>query len=197
MILASTCGVYSPSVSGAVSEASPLDPRTPYAQSKLMAEMLCRSYAEHFGVACTILRLFNVFGAGQKQEFLIPYLLRCAVEGREAVVYHPESARDFVHAADVAQAMICAAVSGEHELSVFNIGSGIPYTVHQVIDVISEIVERPLVWTQGTGERDPQPAVYAEIQDAVRELGWRPVVALGEGLRRAIQGISAAGREAV
>lgn len=194
MVLASTCGVYSPSVSGAISEACPVDPRTPYAQSKLLAEMLCRSYAEHFGVACTILRMFNVYGEGQKQEFLIPYLLGCAVEGREAVVYHPESARDFVHVADVAQALICAAVSGEKGVSIFNIGTGEPYTVLQILDVISGILERPFVWTPGVGDRDPQPTVYAQIQGAVKRLGWRPVIGIEQGLRKAIQAINAAGR---
>ncbi len=196
MVLASTCGVYSPTVSGAISEDSPVDPRTPYAQSKLMAEMLCRSYAEHLGVACTVLRLFNIYGEGQKEEFLIPYLLRCAVEGSEAVVYHPESKRDFVHVTDAAQALILAGLS-ESRFGVFNIGSGHPYSVLQVMEIISHILNRPMAWRPGQTSKDPQSAVYAQTDHTSKELGWHSAIGLENGLRVAILSMNASGSEKV
>ena len=185
MVFTSTCGVYDPSVGGAISEECPVAPATPYAQSKLMAEMLCRSYADHFGVSSTVLRLFNVYGAGQNPTFLIPYLVRCALEGREAVVHHPESSRDFVHAGDVAQALMCAAFH-EGSFETFNIGMGQPHTVREVLETIGQVIGAPVAWEQGEGGPDPHPSVYADIGQAEAHLGWRPAVRLEEGLREVV-----------
>lgn len=182
VVFASTCGVYSPSEVGALSEACRVDPQTPYAQSKLVAEMLCRSYADHFGVSSTVLRLFNIYGAGQRAEFLIPYLVQCALEGREAVVHHPESSRDFVHVTDVARALVGAALIGG-PFEVFNIGLGRPYTVREVLEAIGRVLGRPVAWRQGEGRPDPQPAVFARVERAETRLGWRPTVGLEQGLR--------------
>jgi UDP-glucose 4-epimerase len=190
MVFTSTCGVYSPSEAGALSEACRVDPQTPYARSKLMAEMLCRSYADHFGVSGTVLRLFNIYGEGQKAEFLVPYLAQCALEGREAVVHHPESSRDFVHVTDVARALVRAALV-EGPFEVFNIGLGRPYTVRQVLEAIGRVLGRPVAWRQGEGRPDPQPAVFARIERAEARLGWRPTVGLEQGLRDVVAAMGA------
>lgn len=182
MVFTSTCGVYSPSEAGAISETCPVDPQTPYARSKLMAEMLCRSYADYFGVSSAILRLFNVYGAGQRPEFLIPYLARCAVDGREAVVYHPEAGRDFIHVKDVVQALMRAGLV-EAPFEVFNIGMGRPHTVRQVLEAVEKAVDRPVAWRRGEGRPDSQPSVYADIGGAATRLGWRPDIRLEQGLR--------------
>ncbi|MDA0747656.1 MAG: NAD(P)-dependent oxidoreductase [bacterium] len=186
LILTSTCGIYSPAATGAISESSPVDPQTPYAQSKLMAEMLCRSYATHFGVSSTILRVFNVYGAGQKSEFLIPYLVESALENREAVVYNPASARDFVHVSDAVEALLCAAAQSK-PFEIFNIGQGQPHSVQDVLETIEHILDRPILWRRSEGRPDPQPAVYADSTYAASGLGWRPEKSLERGLRDMIE----------
>jgi len=186
VVFASTCGVYGPSVVSASVETSLVEPATAYAQSKLIEEMLCRFYAAHCAVPTTILRLFNVFGEGQKRDFLVPYLVGCALERREAVVHHPESARDFVYIADVVRALVCA-VSRREGLGIYNVGQGKAHTIGQVIERIDRIVGRPLVWQAGKGRVDLQPCVYAELQATRSGLGWAPEVSLEHGLRRIVE----------
>lgn len=185
MVFISTCGVYSPSIIGGVSENSPIDPQTPYAESKLLAEMLCRSYAAHYKVPVTVLRLFNVFGEGQRRLFLVPFLLQCALEGNEAVVYHPHSSRDFVHVSDVVHALKCV-VFQKNIFDIFNIGQGRGYIVHQVIETIEDILGRKLLWGHEEKGVDPNPIIYAEIERAKTELNWYPSLDLEQGLREII-----------
>ena len=186
LILTSTCGIYSPAATGAISESGPVDPQTPYAQSKLMAEMLCRSYAAHFGVSSTILRIFNVYGTGQKSEFLIPYLVESALENREAVVYNPASSRDFIHVSDAVEALLCAAAQTE-PFGLFNLGQGRPHSVQDILEMIGHILDRPVLWHQGEGRPDPQPAVYANSAHAAAGLSWHPEKDLEQGLRDMIE----------
>lgn len=192
MIFVSTCGVYSFSAAGAIPETCPTEPQTPYAQSKLMAEMLCRSYADHYGVPSTILRLFNVYGAGQRPEFVIPYLVQCGLDNQEAVVRQPDSARDFVHISDVVDALLYATIQNDL-FSVFNVGLGRAHTVRQVLDVVGSILGRPIAWRQGESQLAPQRIVFAEIGHIRERLGWSPKVDLEQGLRDMISVIGCHG----
>jgi UDP-glucose 4-epimerase len=184
LVFASTCGVYVPSTSGAVSEDHPVDARTPYAASKLMGEMLCSSFANHYHVPCRVLRLFNVFGSGQQEPSVIPYLLRCAAEGETARVRHPDSVRDYVHVDDVIEALTRAVVVPPG-YSVINIGSGRAYSVRQVIELVGRVLGKPLDWTSVTATEDPHPAIWADIRRAKDCLGWTPRMEFLDGLTEA------------
>lgn len=186
MVFVSTCGVYSPGISGAVSEEDLLKPPSPYAQSKLMGEMLCRSYAEHLNVPSIVLRLFNVYGAGQQPPFLIPYLIQCALHKKQALVKHLHSERDFIDVSDVIQALLKAACATP-SFGVYNIGWGKTYSVQQVLNLLGDLLERPIDWACDATVADPQPSIYADIECAKRELGWYPKITLDQGLRELIR----------
>jgi len=182
MVFPSTCGVYRPLDTGPVSEDHPVEGRTPYAASKLMGEMLCQSYASHYGVPCCVLRFFNVYGGGQQEPFLVPYIIRSALEGSPAAIKHPDSARDFVHVDDVVDALLGAAVSINSGCTVLNIGSGETHSVSEVIDLIGKIGGRAVKWTHEMGPEDSHQAVWADIRRAGKYLRWAPKVDLRRGL---------------
>lgn len=181
LVFASTCGVYRP-VEGPVAEDELVDPPTPYAQSKRLAEMLCQTYARQLNVPCMVLRLFNVYGCGQSEDFVIPQLLRSALSGQIVTVYTPDSVRDLVHVTDVATAFWKACQMTEN-WGVFNIGSGQPWTLRAVIDLIGRLSGKPLPWRPGDGRLDTHPGMWADIRRAEKELRWRPSVEVSEGLR--------------
>lgn len=191
MVFVSTCGVYCPTNEGPISERNLTNPQTAYAQSKLMGEMLCHSYSRDYGVQCTILRLFNVYGEHQKAEFLIPYLVACGRDQMPATIYNINSARDFLHVDDVVQALV-KVPSLTKSFGIFNIGSGTATTTQQIIDLIGHFLSQPLIWNTGEGRLDPQPVVQADITLATQELGWVPQVSLEAGLEMVVRALTKA-----
>ena len=190
MVFISTCGVYSPSAVGALGEDAQEEPQTPYAQSKLMGEKLCREYADHYRVKCTVLRLFNVYGSGQRSPYLIPYLLECAFAGREAVVNQPHPGRDFIYIADVVNALKLAVLQ-QDLYEVFNIGFGRPYTVSEVITAIESTSGKTVAWTEKEhGGKIEATTYYANADRACERLKWRPVVEIAHGLEKTFAAVA-------
>lgn len=182
MVFVSTCGVYNPETEGALTEEHPLGPRTAYTQSKLIGEELCRSYGGNYGVKVAVFRLFNPYGGGQKNNFVIPYLIKCALESSQATIEHIDSARDFVHVDDVVAALM-RVVSDNSAYALFNIGAGQLYRIRDIVREIEAVTGKQLSWTSGTKGPDPYPSVYADINRAGRFLDWHPQVSISQGLR--------------
>lgn len=165
-----------------VDEAAPLEARNPYALSKRLAEELCQFYAASFGVGVSVLRLFNVYGPGQREPFLIPYLQRQIEEGREVRVKDLEPRRDYVHVEDVVDAIIRTErlPGGFH---VFNIGSGVSHSVAEIIAMMQEVrgTKLPVISEQSRRKDEIMDAV-ADITAARAALSWAPSHSLRAGL---------------
>lgn len=64
-VLFSSCSVYGEPVCLPVNEEHPVDPLSPYAESKLAAERHCQAFQERYELKTVVLRLFNVYGSRQ------------------------------------------------------------------------------------------------------------------------------------
>lgn len=105
-----------------VSEAQPLSAKNPYGASKASGEAYCRSFAQAHGLRVEVLRLANVYGAGDAGR-LIPLWLTAAQEGSDLVVYGGGQIIDFVWVGTVVDALVYAA---QHGLpGPMNVGSGV------------------------------------------------------------------------
>jgi nucleoside-diphosphate-sugar epimerase len=166
-----------------IPETAPLHATNPYASSKLLAEQACRMYAQHFGLAVTVLRVFNVYGPGQPEPFLIPLLVRQVGEGREIVVQDLEPRRDYVYVDDVAQA-VAKALQTSNGLRVVNLGSGTSHSVAELVRLIQEIWRTELpVRSKNVRRKDEIMDTVADIRAARELLAWRPEHSLADGLR--------------
>lgn len=70
LVVASSAAVYGADHAGPIGEDAALAPMSPYGHHKLMMEQLCRSYARSFGVRCTVVRLFSVYGPNLRKQLL-------------------------------------------------------------------------------------------------------------------------------
>ena len=185
MVFTSTCGVYKPDKTQPFLEDHPLEPPTAYTQSKLIGEMLCRTYAKQYGVKSIIYRLFNVYGPDQNAGFIIPYLIKCGCDGRTAEVSHPESSRDFIHVKDVVDVLLRVAKIKEL-FSIYNVGSGKSHTIAEVIELIGQVCGKKMPYKRIESAEDPQPFVRANISRAVHDLGWSAKVNFKDGIQEII-----------
>ncbi len=167
-----------------IAEAHPVCPNNPYALSKHLAEQLCAFAAAYHGVNVTVLRPFNIYGAGQRSDFLIPTILAQIKKGAAVRVKDLAPRRDYVYIDDVVEAMIMAAESpaGYH---VYNIGSGQSYSVEELIATLQRVVGTSLpVISEEQVRAQEIPDVVASIHQAQTVLGWSPRTTLEEGLKK-------------
>ncbi|MCQ1774923.1 NAD(P)-dependent oxidoreductase [Neorhizobium galegae] len=169
-----------------IRESDPVNPNNPYAVSKRFAEQLCEFAAIHEDVPVTALRIFNVYGPGQRPEFLIPMLIS-QISSRSSVnVMDLTPRRDFVYIDDVVDAFI-AALQAPDGYNCLNIGSGISLSVQDIIDVIQEVCGTSLpVSSSCAARRNEILDVRADIGCAEKMIAWRPKWDFSAGIKAMI-----------
>ncbi|MBF0419419.1 MAG: NAD(P)-dependent oxidoreductase [Magnetococcales bacterium] len=183
LVFASTSGVYTRGLLGAVGEHDDLiRPPELYGQSKWLAEQICRLYHQSRSIPVRILRLFNLYGPGQTERLLIGYLLRQVCQKGVIELHHPHDRRDFIHVHDVVRAFAASATRPFSGLQTINIGSSQAWSVLDVVRIAERMVAYPLdvrLPEQGAMSHE---SVYADITAARHLLDWNPEITLAAGL---------------
>ncbi len=160
----------------------------PYGASKVSAEAFVATYQRLHGFDSTILRYFNPYGPNELCEpetHLIPNVVRAALADEPVPIYWKgEQVRDYIYVEDLARAH--AAVLDQTGLNYFNVGSEIGIKVKDVLQLVTDIIDRPLR-INDLGERPGDvPALYASSERLRKTTGWQAEVGLEEGLRRTV-----------
>jgi len=170
-----------------VSEDHPVDPSNPYALSKALAEQVCAFHARAEGLPVTIVRPFNIFGPGQRAEFLIPSLLDQIRRGTEIRVKDLAPRRDYLFVDDLADG-IARTLRAPQGLRFFNFGSGESHSVREVIDIAQSAAGSTLPVLSSDEPRPGEiPDVRADVSLADRLLAWKPRTSLREGIGLCLQ----------
>jgi nucleoside-diphosphate-sugar epimerase len=183
--------IYGPTTRLPITEATPVRPSSPYAFSKLQGEEACRFFGNVYDVKVGILRLFNVYGPGQDNRFLIPTIARQVLDPRvdEIVVADLSPRRDYVYVDEVVDALVLA--PGFPPGTVFNVGSGQSRSVADVIEacLAAAGVSKPY---RETGNRrvNEVPDAVADISAIASAGGWRPRVSFDSGIRSLLESIT-------
>ncbi len=169
-----------------VDEVAELRPHTPYTKSKVEAEKIIQKSKLDY----VILRQINIYGLGQKENMLIPFIIKQVKgENNEISLFgSSESKRDFLYIDDLIEVMLLAANyldKGSGIREIFNIGSSRSYSVGEIVELIQKIAgtrKKVCYGTMGDGVSD----CYADITKAIRVLGWQPQIDIVGGLKRMI-----------
>jgi len=139
LIAASSAAVYGSGHSGPISEQAALAPISPYGQHKLMMEQLCRSYAESYGIASTVVRLFSVYGSELRKQLLWDICSRLRENSHELTLGGTgEEVRDWCEVRDVARLLTLFALAPQPEsFRVINGGSGKGLRVSEVAGLLA------------------------------------------------------------
>jgi nucleoside-diphosphate-sugar epimerase len=189
LVQASSSSVYGDNRVYPQAETLRPSPLSPYAVSKLTAEMYGIVFAKTFGLETVALRYFNVFGARQHPESqyaaVIPKFMDSALQNKPLEVHWDgKQSRDFTYIDNVVQANLLAAtvagVSGE----AFNIACGENYSLLQIIKELEKLVGHTLPRKHFPQRSGDVRRTWADIKKAKRHLRFLPRVGLQEGLRR-------------
>ena len=133
LVAVSSAAVYGAGHDGAITEAAPLRPYSPYGHHKLMMESLCRSYGSTFGTKAVVVRLFSVYGAGLRKQLL--WDLCSKLEGGQTPVVLGGSGnelRDWTDVRDVVRALALLSAQASAEVPSFNVGTGVATSVRDI-----------------------------------------------------------------
>ncbi len=197
LVFTSTNAVTGPMEAPAISESAMLRPLTPYGATKAAAEMLMSAYTSAYGLRCTCLRLTNVYGPGmQAKDSIVARLMRAIRLGGTFEVYGDgRQVRDYVHAADVVQA-VRLGLAHEDWQGPMVIGAGRSLSVLDVIDAVRSVTGAELQIIHGSARPGEMPAVIVDPSRA-RTAGWSPRYAFEDGLTDVWEEWSSLDRDAV
>ena len=161
-------------------------PNNPYALSKYISEKLCKFSVTYENIEVTVLRIFNVYGPGQNNNFLIPTIINQLKMKQEIIVKSTAPRRDFIYVDDVVNAFLLSQ-KNLPGFNVFNIGSGKSFSVKNLVSIIQNIKKTKLPLTSLEELRVNEiPNVVADISEAKKKLGWEPNYSLEEGLKKVL-----------
>ncbi|APV45151.1 UDP-glucose 4-epimerase [Dehalogenimonas formicexedens] len=188
VVLASSAAVYGDVELMPVNEQTALNPLSPYAISKVIAEQYAQLFNDFAGMPTVILRFFNVYGPGQdstsEYSSVIPKFIHRVTSGQPPIIFGDgEQTRDFVHVDDVVSATILAL--GENARGVFNVGSGEAATLNHLTWLLLDITGNSLSPVYEAERLGDIRHSVADI-NKVRNIGYMPVVELRSGLEQMV-----------
>ncbi len=191
LVHTSTSEVYGTARTRPIGEDHPLQAQSPYAASKMAADMMAESFARSFGLPVITLRPFNTFGPRQSERAVLPTAIRQALDPDcDAIRLGDLSpARDFTFVADTVEAFLrVAALDDKHVGAVFNAGTGRMVTIGEAVAAVCRVTgcNKP-VEEEAIRRRPADSEVMALQADPSRlaeASGWAPSVTLEDGLAR-------------
>jgi UDP-glucose 4-epimerase len=192
VVYASSSSVYGGAETRPTPEDAPLQPRSPYAVTKLAGEYYCRVFADLYGVETVALRYFNVFGPRQRPDSayaaVIP-LFMAALLGGEPPKVHGDGtqSRDFTYIEDVVRANLAAAGAGSHASGrVYNIAGGREHSLLELLTILRDAIGVTVTPVHTQPRAGDLRHSCADASRARAELGWEAEVSFEEGLRRTV-----------
>ena len=191
-VFSSTCATYGEPIETPIAETHPQKPINSYGETKLAVERALPHYERAYGVRFVSLRYFNAAGADPDAEIgedhspeihVIPRTIDAATGGAGLQVFGDDyptpdgtCLRDYIHVSDIAAAHVAAleAIVETGKSGAYNLGTGHPHSVREVIETVERVTGRRVPWTLAP-RRPGDPAVlYAASHKAQRELHWTP-----------------------
>jgi CDP-glucose 4,6-dehydratase len=193
VVFASSDKAYGSSSELPYREDFPLRGTYPYDASKAAADTIARSYATAYGLPLAVTRFANVYGGGDLNfSRLIPETVVAVLDGRAPAIRSDGSPeRDFLHVDDAVSAYLAIAGALEDGAvgEAFNAGGEHPHSVREVVGLIAAAAGTGIE-PDFRGAGNPDGEIDRQFVDStkLRELtGWRPEVALGDGVRRTLE----------
>jgi len=191
VVAASSAVVYGETENLPTSENNKTNPSSPYGESKLKMEEYIQSFSKKHNLNSIILRIFNVYGKGQSDEYagVITKFLDRISKNKELEIFGDGlQTRDFVAIQDVVNSISCAISNIENKRgSIYNIASGKSISIKKLADLMISFSRKKLdIQCKKSKEGDIKHSI-ASIQKAKMELGFLPKCSFKDELVKMIK----------
>ena len=188
VLFASTGAVYGERAEKPFQETDGVWPISPYAVAKLAAERYCYAFAHTYGLRTCSLRLFSVYGPRQTKQVVYDLIRKIHANPEELTLFGDGTQeRDFSHSRNIVDAFLLAAEKADFHGEVINVAGDEIVTIRQLAEMLCETMgAHPRL--AFTGQRRPGDSQrWVADTSRLRGLGYRPRVALSEGLRDTVK----------
>jgi UDP-glucuronate 4-epimerase len=207
LVFASTSSVYGANLRMPFSEHSPTEhPLTLYAASKKANEQMAHAYAHLYGIPCTGLRFFTVYGPWGRPDMALFLFTRAILAGQPIKVFNfGRHKRSFTYVDDIVEGVVRVldrppvkdpiwdgnapdpASSGVAPYRIYNIGNEQPVALLRYIEVLEQCLGRKAQMELLPMQAGDVPDTEADVSDLAEDVGYRPTVPVEEGVARFVE----------
>lgn len=189
-VFASSSSVYGVNTKTPFAEHDPIE-RTisPYAATKLAGEQMCSNYAHLFGLRCSCLRFFTVYGPRQRPDLAISKFTAAILAGKPVERYGDGStSRDYTYVEDIVSGVLAAAAHLEKSpFEIFNLGGSATTSLNELIALVEAATGRRANIVQKPEQPGDVPRTYADVTKAARLLGYAPRTPIRDGVAKYVE----------
>lgn len=187
LVFASTSSVYGAQTQTPFREDMLIQtPMSFYSATKGANELMAHSYAHLYGIPCTALRFFTVYGAWGRPDMAPILFSRAMLDGRPIDVFNGgDMLRDFTHVSDIVDGILGALNTPppkDKPFAVYNLGAGKPVELNHFIDLIEKMVGRPAIRVLKPMQPGDMQATFADTAAAKAAFGYEPKMPLDIGI---------------
>ncbi len=202
LVYASTSSVYGNNTNMPFSVHDNVDhPVSMYAVTKRANELMAHSYSHLFGLPCTGLRFFTVYGPWGRPDMALFKFTRQMIAGEPIDVYNfGHHTRDFTYVDDIVEGILRVLdrpaqsdpnwtgdrpdpQSSSAPYRLYNIGSNNPVALMRYIDVLEETLGVNAVKNLLPLQPGDVPDTFANVDDLIRDVGYKPDTPIEVGIR--------------
>jgi len=170
---------------GKLSEDSLIQASNPFTAAKISLHTMGREIAKANAQQFIWVRLFYVYGPGQKSHSLIPHIISSIRSGKALEIKTPRTRNDFIYVEDVARA-ITQLMDAQTTHEVYNIGSGTSTEITDIINMAYQAYGLKQHFTPAPKSREIPVNFWADISRIHDQVGWEPQVKIKEGIQRTV-----------
>jgi UDP-glucuronate 4-epimerase len=188
-VYASSSSVYGANAKIPFSIGDPVDhPMSAYAATKRAGELMAATYASLYGLPCTGLRFFTVYGPWGRPDMAYFSFVKAAFEGTPIEVFNNgEMRRDFTYIDDIVAGILGVLARPPVGAALYNLGNSKTEALGHFIAEIERATGRELVKINKPMQPGDVPATFADITESRADFGFDPKTTIAEGIPRFVE----------